>query len=137
VRAEIDEAAPPAAFDRVAVEQAVLNLLDNAAKYSGDTTEIDVRLSVSGESLVVEVEDHGIGIAEDEQNRIFDRFHRGAHSNRGGYGLGLYIVRHIMEAHGGRVDVTSSAGRGSCFRLFFPRAPVTTREYEHAKGIAG
>ncbi len=119
----VPEAAPPVRFDPVAVSQALVNLLDNAAKYSGASREIAVRLDARGDHVSVEVEDHGIGIPPAEQGKIFDRFYRsGGGTGKGGYGLGLFMVRHIMTVHGGRVDVDSEPGRGSRFRLIFPAA---------------
>jgi signal transduction histidine kinase len=120
-------------FDPLAVEQAILNLLDNALKYSGDAGQIDLRLFESGSHIVVEIEDYGVGIAAEDRARIFERFHRGAHADRGGYGLGLYLVRHIMDAHGGDVRVHSVRGQGSTFSLRFPVVP----EEQHAKSLAG
>jgi two-component system phosphate regulon sensor histidine kinase PhoR len=71
--------------------------------------------------VVFEVEDHGVGIPPAEQSKIFERFYRVSNgSGKGGYGLGLFLVRHIMEAHGGRAEVESEPGRGSRFRLAFP-----------------
>jgi signal transduction histidine kinase len=107
--------------DARAVEQAVLNLLDNAAKYGGDAKVVDVRLRHVGAEAWVEVRDEGPGIPASEQARIFKRFERGVHRDRGGYGLGLYLVGHVMEAHGGTVAVDSAPGRGSVFTLRFPR----------------
>ena len=111
---------PAVTVDPLAVEQAVHNLLDNACKYSGDARDIELSAGRGDTHLTIEVRDHGIGIAPDEQSRIFERFHRGRHEDRGGYGLGLYLVHHVMEAHGGQVDVDSSPGAGSRFRLHFP-----------------
>jgi signal transduction histidine kinase len=128
---------PPVAFDAVSVEQAVMNLLDNAAKYSGDSTVIVVRVFESAGRVTIEVEDKGVGIPADEQPRIFERFTRGAHPDRGGYGLGLYLVRHIARAHGGEVEVTSTTGEGSCFRLQLPVADPDVKGHEHAQGLAG
>jgi len=102
-----------------------VNLLDNAVKYSGENREIAVRLGAENGCVTFEVEDHGLGIAAAEQERIFGRFYRVPNgSGQGGYGLGLFLVRHIMDAHGGRIDVESEPGRGSRFRLMFPRAVV-------------
>jgi two-component system phosphate regulon sensor histidine kinase PhoR len=110
-------------FDEAALSQAVINLLDNAVKYSGQSRDIAVRIDVDGSSVMFEVQDHGGGIPISEQQKIFDRFYRIPDSNgKGGYGLGLFMVRHIMEAHGGRAEVESEPGRGSRFRLVFPRA---------------
>lgn len=113
--------APPVRFDAAALQQAVVNLLDNAAKYSGASREIAVRVGAGNGHVTLEVEDHGIGIPPAEQPRVFDRFYRVANSTgKGGYGLGLFMVQHIMRAHGGRAEVESTPGRGSTFRLVFP-----------------
>jgi signal transduction histidine kinase len=121
VRRTMPDAAPTVVFDPVAVSQALVNLLDNAAKYSGSSREIAVRLDARPGHVSVEVADHGIGIPPAEQARIFDRFYRsGGATGKGGYGLGLFMVSHIMAVHGGRVEVDSERGRGSRFRLIFP-----------------
>lgn len=121
LRRTVPDAAPPVCFDPAAVSQALVNLLDNAAKYSGSSREIAVRLDARGDHVSVEVEDHGIGIPPAEQGKIFDRFYRsGGGTGKGGYGLGLFMVNHIMSVHGGRVEVDSERGRGSRFRLIFP-----------------
>jgi two-component system phosphate regulon sensor histidine kinase PhoR len=122
---------PPAAplpavrLDASAIGQSLANLLDNAAKYSGEARDIEVGLARDGDFAVVEVADHGIGIARDEQAKIFDRFHRVAtglvHDVKGS-GLGLAIVRHIAAAHGGTIEVDSRPGEGSRFRLRLPLA---------------
>jgi two-component system phosphate regulon sensor histidine kinase PhoR len=117
------EELPPVRIDGAAVSQAVLNLLDNAVKYSGQSREIAVRVAPADRTVAIEVEDHGIGIDPAEHTRIFDRFYRVANaSGKGGYGLGLFLVRHIVEAHGGRAEVDSEPGRGSRFRLIIPTA---------------
>lgn len=121
LRQTVPDAAPPVCFDPVAVSQALVNLLDNAAKYSGASREIAVRLDARGDHVSVEVENHGIGIPPAEHGKIFDRFYRSAGgTGKGGYGLGLFMVSHIMTVHGGRVEVDSEQGRGSRFRLIFP-----------------
>jgi signal transduction histidine kinase len=121
VQVAIPESAPPVRFDPAAVSQALVNLLDNAAKYSGVSKEIAATLDVRAGAVVLEVQDHGIGIAADEQPKIFERFYRSrSRTGKGGYGLGLFMVRHIMDAHGGRVVVESAPGSGSRFRLEFP-----------------
>ena len=115
------EAAPAVRFDAAALSQAVVNLLDNAVKYSGLSRDIAVRLEARNGSVTFEVEDHGVGIPAAEQKKIFERFYRVSNgSGKGGYGLGLFLVRHIMDAHGGRAEVDSEPGRGSRFRLVFP-----------------
>lgn len=119
----VPEQAPLVRFDGAAISQALLNLLDNAVKYSGDARDIGVRVGVNGGQIAIEVEDHGVGIAVADQARIFDRFYRAANGNgKGGYGLGLFLVRHVMEAHGGRAEVESEPGHGSRFRLILPAA---------------
>ena len=118
-------AGPSAAvrFDATALSQAVTNLLDNAVKYSGASREIGVRLAAANGEVAFEVEDHGVGVPAAEQAKIFERFYRASNVNgngKAGYGLGLFLVRHIMEAHGGRAEVESAPGQGSRFRLVFP-----------------
>ena len=115
------ESSPPVRFDAMALSQAVVNLLDNAVKYSGLSKDIAVKLDVSGPNVTFEVEDHGLGIPAAEQQKIFERFYRLPNgSGKGGYGLGLFMVRHVMQAHGGRAEVESEPGRGSRFRLILP-----------------
>jgi two-component system phosphate regulon sensor histidine kinase PhoR len=114
---------PPVRFDSAAISQAVINLLDNAAKYSGSARTIAIRLEPRDSRVSFEVQDHGVGIAAADQDHIFERFYRAqSGTGEGGYGLGLFMVRHIMEAHGGRAEVDSAPGRGSTFRLIFPIA---------------
>lgn len=121
VETSLGSSLPAVAFDPDAVAQAVVNLLDNAAKYSGESKFVGVALHSEDSAVVFEVEDRGIGIPSDEHGRIFEQFYRSrVRSAQGGYGLGLYLVKHIMDAHDGRVEVESEAGRGSRFRLVFP-----------------
>jgi signal transduction histidine kinase len=125
VETELSPAVPTVAFDPDAVAQAVVNLLDNAAKYSGDSKFVGVRLLAEDSTVVFEVSDRGIGIPTEEREKIFRQFYRsGTRTGKGGYGLGLYLVRHIMDAHGGRVEVKTEVGRGSRFRLVFPAKPT-------------
>jgi signal transduction histidine kinase len=121
VRANIPTPGPLARFDREAVTQAVLNLLDNAAKYSGSSPVIDVDVGFANRAVVFEVKDSGIGVRSDERSKIFDAFYRGAATpGTGGYGLGLFVVRQIMDAHKGTIEVESDPDGGSRFRLVFP-----------------
>jgi len=114
---------PDVAHDRDAVAEALVNLLDNASKYSGDSREISVALSRRDGAVVLEVADQGVGIDPADHARIFDRFYRSGQTlGKGGYGLGLFLVKHSVEAHGGRVELESAPGSGSRFRLVFPAA---------------
>lgn len=124
----VDENGPPIQIsaDPAAIEQALVNLLDNAVKYSGPSRQIIVRLRSSSGSATIEVADRGIGIEKSDQGRIFERFYRGsgASLHREGFGLGLPIVQELVHAHGGRVEVDSAPGEGSTFRVVLP-ATVT------------
>ena len=114
-------------WDRDSVSRAVVNLIDNAIKYSEDSRRIHVTVREAGSDVVIEVKDEGIGIHPADVERIFDPYYRARFSDtetRRGAGLGLTLVHQIAEAHGGRVEVESEPGRGSTFRLVFPkRAP--------------
>ena len=105
------------------IEQAIINLLDNAIKYSNQNGEIQLTASRTGDEIVVSVRDQGCGIEEEHISRLFERFYRvdKARSRRlGGTGLGLAIVKHISHYHGGNVDVISSPGKGSTFSIHLP-----------------
>lgn len=114
---------PPLDVDPDAVEQAILNLLSNAMKYSGDSREITLRLVRTDGDAVIEVSDGGVGIAPEEQRKIFQQFYRvpsGKNDGVPGTGLGLTLVQHIAEGHGGRVTVRSAVGQGSTFAIHLP-----------------
>lgn len=109
--------------DRAVIADAIDNLLDNAIKYSPAGTTVAVRLHASDDRVTVEVEDHGIGIDDDEIPRVFEKFYRarrGDLQNVRGTGLGLSLVKAAVEAHGGSVDVSSEPGAGSRFSLHLP-----------------
>lgn len=117
---------PPVLADRDALEQAILNLLGNAMKYSGASREIALRVERDDGRAAIRVIDRGIGIAPEEQARIFERFYRAgtAESRRiPGAGLGLTLVDHIAKAHGGGVSVESFPQAGSTFTIRIPFAP--------------
>ena len=123
LKVHIEENLPPIFADRDAIEQALLNLLSNAMKFSGEAREIDLNAYQKDDHIVLEVKDQGIGIEPAEQERIFEKFHRvaGKENERiPGTGLGLALVAHITEAHGGRIEVQSRPGEGSIFSLFIP-----------------
>ena len=120
---EVEEEIPQLQADADAIQQAILNLLTNAMKYSGDSREIDLRVAARNGDAVIEVVDHGFGLAPDEQKRVFEKFYRApSHESRliAGTGLGLTLVAHIATAHGGRVEVESAPGAGSTFCMFLP-----------------
>ncbi|HEY3566509.1 MAG TPA: HAMP domain-containing sensor histidine kinase [Thermoanaerobaculia bacterium] len=119
----IDAPLPTVVIDAGAIGQSLSNLLDNAVKYSRDARDIDVSLRRDGDFVVLSVRDHGIGIPRSEQRKIFDRFHRvstGLVHDVKGSGLGLAIVRHIVEAHHGKVTVESRPEEGSTFSIHLP-----------------
>jgi len=109
--------------DREAISEAIINLLDNAIKYSHDKKHITVKTGRDFSSRYIEVTDQGIGIAKKHHSEIFEQFFRAPagdiHTTKGS-GLGLTLVKKIMEAHHGQVTVDSSPGKGSTFRLKFP-----------------
>jgi signal transduction histidine kinase len=122
---DVGEGIPPVQGDPDALEQAILNLLANALKYSGEARKIELRLARDGRNAVVSVRDWGIGIEPVDQRRIFDKFYRVARpENRliPGTGLGLTLVDHIVRSHHGFVGVDSTPGAGSTFRIHLPLA---------------
>ena len=103
---------------------AVLNLLDNAVKYSPRAAAIQVRTLLSGQEVGIQIRDQGIGIAERDQARIFDKSVRlNPEAGISGMGLGLPLARRIAHLHGGRIDVASTLGQGSTFTLWLPLTP--------------
>ncbi|HEX4824579.1 MAG TPA: HAMP domain-containing sensor histidine kinase [Candidatus Polarisedimenticolaceae bacterium] len=117
------EPLPPVRLDPDAIAQAFHNLLDNAVKYSGESKSVLVRLGREGAAVSIAVQDFGIGIAPEEQRKVFERFHRvgtGLVHDVKGSGLGLSLIRHIVQAHGGSVEVASKPGDGSVFTMRLP-----------------
>ncbi len=120
---ELDENLPLIKIDKEVVSEALINLIDNAAKYSKDKKEIKVKTLSNGKNVSVEISDCGIGISQEDQKRIFEKFFRvstGSVHNTKGTGLGLPIVKHIMDAHKGSVSISSELGKGTTFKLNFP-----------------
>lgn len=112
-----------AAVDRAKLGRAVLNLVDNALKFSGPDRPVLVRANAQGPTLDIAVVDHGPGLDADGAARAFDRYQASAGSRAaGGHGLGLYCARLIAEAHGGRCWVDSEPGRGATFAIELPLA---------------
>ena len=111
------------------LEQAVINLIDNAIKYSNNEGAIRIKSDQIGSEIIIEVQDQGIGIAQSHLPRLFERFYRvdkARSRNLGGTGLGLAIVKHIAQVHGGYVTVDSILGRGSTFSIHLPISPHRT-----------
>ncbi len=116
-------AMPKVVLDPDAIALALTNLLDNAIKYSGDEKEINVRVTQSDGFVAVSVADRGVGIAAEEQEKIFEKFYRvstGLVHDVKGSGLGLALVKHIVVAHHGRITLQSKPGEGSVFTIHLP-----------------
>jgi len=126
------EALPPARIDRDALAQALVNLLDNAIKFSGSSKEVRVEVLYDDGCVAIKVIDRGIGIRQDEIKKIFDRFYRGPNEDvlaTRGTGLGLTIVKYVVEGHGGTIAVQSELGNGSTFTIKLPT--TGTEDYAH------
>jgi two-component system phosphate regulon sensor histidine kinase PhoR len=109
------------------LEQAVINLVDNAIKYSDPGNEVLITVHSAGDEVRIAVVDHGCGVDQDHLPRLFERFYRvdKARSRKlGGTGLGLAIVKHIIQAHRGRITVDSAPGKGSTFTIFLSKVPT-------------
>ena len=120
-------ASPPlknyrAAVDGVRIEEVVVNLIDNAVKYSPSDTAIEVELASTPDAIRIAVRDHGPGIRPEERTRIFEPFHRSSTTGAPGVGLGLHIAREIVELHGGTLTVEAPAEGGSLFVVALPRS---------------
>ena len=123
LKVSIEEKLPSVSADADALEQAILNLLSNAMKYSRISRQIDLCCGSNNGDAVIAVADHGIGIAAHDQPRIFEKFYRVRSADTdliAGTGLGLTLVKHIVQAHGGSVQVQSAPGKGSTFSIRIP-----------------
>ena len=123
VRTELEDSLPSAFLDADAIRQALNNLIDNGVKYSGSSREVVVRSFRENAHIVIAVRDFGIGLAAEEADKVFDRFYRGGGEltrSVKGTGLGLTLVKQIVAAHGGDVEVHSEPGRGSTFSMRLP-----------------
>jgi signal transduction histidine kinase len=123
IQTKIQASLPPVLIDREAMAQAISNLLDNAIKYSGKLKQLSVTAEKRGSNLSIEIADHGIGIPRAEQAKIFEKFYRvgnGLVHDVKGSGLGLSLVKHIIEAHKGTISVESDVGKGSRFTILLP-----------------
>jgi signal transduction histidine kinase len=123
LKTEVEPGLPLIQVDKEAMAGALLNLLQNAFKYTGPDKRISVRARKERAGVGIQVEDNGIGIAPKDRKKIFERFYRVdslLSRTTEGSGLGLSISKRIVEAHGGHISVTSSLGQGSCFTLHLP-----------------
>jgi len=120
---DVTDNIPDMSVDRDAIEQAILNLLANALKYSGDCREVGLKLELADGEVLIRVTDHGVGITPEDRDRIFEKFFRAStpeNERIPGTGLGLALVDHIARAHGGYVEVQSTPGQGSAFCIHLP-----------------
>lgn len=118
---DVPSALPPVSMDVVLMTQVLVNLLDNALKYSPDDAPIEVRAWAAGGEMQVEVKDRGVGIPPDDLEHVFDKFYRVQHPGKpGGTGLGLSICKGIAEAHGGRIWARNRPGGGAVFTVALP-----------------
>jgi signal transduction histidine kinase len=128
VRTEIETSLPRVPLDADALGQAVTNLIDNAIKYSGESRKVVVRGSSQNGFAVIAVQDFGIGLDPKDKAHVFERFYRGGDEltrSVRGTGLGLTLVKQIVEAHGGHVEVESEPGKGSTFTIRLPLEVAT------------
>jgi signal transduction histidine kinase len=125
VQTNIQASLPSVVIDRDAMAQAISNLVDNAIKYSGKVKQLSITTEQRGSDLSIEIADQGIGIPRDEQVKVFEKFYRvgnGLVHDVKGSGLGLSLVKHIIEAHKGTISVESDVGKGSRFTILLPLA---------------
>lgn len=123
VRNNVNDNFPPIEADRDRLTQIFVNILDNAVKFTPDGGEIDITAAESESYAVISIQDSGIGVPKDEMGRLGERFYRVDKSRSrdlGGTGLGLSIVKHLMIAHGGRMEIQSQLGKGTTVLLYFP-----------------
>jgi signal transduction histidine kinase len=140
LQVDIQHNLPVIRIDPEAISQTVLNLLSNAVKYSDKIKRISVRVFQSGQNIAVEVSDSGIGIPRSEHQKIFEKFHRvatGLVHNTKGSGLGLSLVKHVVEAHQGQILVQSVPGEGSRFTLLLPLSGETATTRKKSAGTGG
>jgi len=123
IRYNRTERVPIIKADRNSILQVFYNLVDNAIKFSGTSRKIDISLSPKDDEVLICVKDYGIGIPVKDQEKIFDRFYRGSEPQRlgiKGSGIGLTIVKQIVEAHGGTINIESEIGKGSRVTVRLP-----------------
>lgn len=117
--------------------QVTHNLLSNALKFTPVGGRVSIRVHEDPEAVILEVEDSGVGMAPEHLSRIFERFFRAPGNESGGTGLGLALVKEIVERHRGHLEVVSELGKGSRFRVTFPRADSDGKEGAHEDSGGG
>jgi two-component system sensor histidine kinase KdpD len=123
VRTSLPAELPLVPLDGVLMEQVLVNLLDNAVKYTPEGSLIEVTGSVENGCVLLEVADRGPGLPPGDEDRVFEKFYRGRSAGAArGVGLGLAICRGIVEAHGGRITAANRRGGGAAFRIALPHA---------------
>ena len=134
------QASPVVAADRLVLRQALINLVDNAIKFTPIAGRVRIRIAETPQEAVVEVIDSGPGIASDARERIFDRFYRENDSNGSGSGLGLSLAKGAVEALGGHLTLANTGATGSAFRISLPRRmsvgrPAEPASYDRDRGV--
>ena len=123
INCEIENELPEIVFDKEAIEGVIVNLLSNAIKFSKEKKEVEIKLYKDSGNLIFSLADKGIGISEMDLPDIFNRFYRSKQQpefEARGSGLGLTIVKHIIDAHQAKIQVESSPGKGTTFKIIFP-----------------
>jgi signal transduction histidine kinase len=124
IRAECEDGAVAGCVDALGFERVITNLVSNAIKFSPKGGHVDVELKRLAAGIALTVRDYGVGMEPSDAQRLFQRYARlASHAGVAGSGLGLFIVKCIVSAHGGSIDVTSSVGRGTTFEVFLPDSP--------------
>ena len=124
IKTKIDEAISTIHADSVRLKQVLFNLIDNAVKYTGEDSTVNITASTAGKNIKIEVKDSGIGIKKENIGNIFDKFAKRAAGYKG-TGLGLYISKSFIEAHNGKIEVESEFGKGATFRILIPKLQTT------------
>jgi signal transduction histidine kinase len=125
---------PTGSWDRIRLEQICRNLLSNAIRF-GAGSPIEVTIDGDTDFAILQVRDHGVGIAPDQQARMFERFERGPEQRSGGFGIGLWVVKNICAAMGGTISVESRLGDGACFTVMLPRHSGDTADRAQSDGL--
>jgi len=139
LKMELDGDLPVIIADEDKVDQILTNLVNNAIKYSPKGGDVVVKGRADGDGVVISVSDQGMGIPKDHLPKVFDRFHRVDNRDTrevGGTGIGLYLVKHLVEAHGGQITVESEVGKGTTFTFTLPLKPPSVEEEEKEAAAA-